>query len=75
MHLLFSPTVAFFAIVRVIIYAMELDFINEWTDGIPTFSTYTIIDISGETINLTSYRQNSFSFVILGLGFRIFWNT
>lgn len=51
---------------------MEIDFVNEWTDGIPSFSQYTLVDISAEVIDLTTFKQRTVSFVIMGLGFRLF---
>ena len=52
---------------------MEINLVNEWTDDVPLFSKYTLLDIGAESVNLTSKTQWSVSFIILGLGFNIFW--
>ena len=54
-------------------FGMEINLVNEWTDDVPLFSKYTLLDIGAESVNLTSKTQWSVSFIILGLGFNIFW--
>lgn len=52
---------------------MELDLVNEWSDDNLLFRNYTVVDIGWQFVNLTSQSQRTFTFIICGLGFRLFW--
>lgn len=53
---------------------MEIDFLNDWK-GEMFLKDYRLIEITLQSVHLTTVAQHTFTFAVFGFGIHLHWKT